>query len=40
MRQVIDKNSGQVLFTGSEKECVDFALVSKNEFAELQHERV
>lgn len=40
MRQVIDKNSGQVLFVGPEKECVDFVVASKNEFAELQHERV
>lgn len=36
VQEVIDKNSGQVLFRGTVKECRDYIIKSSNEFATLQ----
>ena len=33
---VVDKNSGQILFDGTEQECRDYIIKSTNEFATLQ----
>lgn len=36
VQEVIDKNSGQVLFRGPVEECRDYIIESKNEFATLR----
>lgn len=36
VQEVIDKNSGQVLFRGTAEECRDYIIKSKNEFATLR----
>lgn len=35
-QEVIDKNSGQVLFQGTAEECRDYIIKSNNEFATLR----
>ena len=35
-QEVIDKNSGQVLFQGTVEECSDYIIKSNNEFATLR----
>lgn len=35
-QEVIDKNSGQVLFRGTVEECRDYIIKSSNEFATLR----
>lgn len=34
--EVIDKNSGKVLFSGTIQECSDYVIKSNNEFATLR----
>lgn len=34
--EVIDKNSGKVLFSGTMQECRDYIIKSDNEFATLR----
>lgn len=34
--EVIDRNSGKVLFSGTIQECRDYIIKSNNEFATLQ----
>lgn len=34
--EVIDKNSGEVLFSGTMQECSDYIIKSNNEFATLR----
>lgn len=36
VQEVIDKNSGQVLFQGTAEECRDYIIKSHNEFATLR----
>lgn len=36
MKQVIDKNSGSILFEGTLEECRDYIIKSSNEFAILE----
>ncbi len=36
VQEVIDKNSGEVLFKGTTQECRDYIIKSNNEFATLQ----
>lgn len=36
IQEVIDKNSGQVLFQGAVEECRDYIIKSNNEFATLR----
>lgn len=36
IQEVIDKNSGQVLFQGTAEECRDYIIKSNNEFATLR----
>lgn len=36
VQEVIDKNSGQVLFQGTVDECRDYIIKSHNEFAILR----
>lgn len=36
VQEVIDKNSGQVLFQGIAEECRDYIIKSNNEFATLR----
>ncbi len=36
IQEVIDKNSGKVLFEGTMQECRDYIIKSKNEFATLR----
>lgn len=35
MKQVIDSNSGTVLFEGTSEQCKEFIIKSNNEFATL-----
>lgn len=35
-QEVIDKNSGEVLFKGTMQECRDYIIKSNNEFATLR----
>lgn len=34
--EVIDKNSGKILFSGTMQECSDYIIKSNNEFATLR----
>lgn len=36
VQEVIDKNSGQILFRGTVEECRDYIIKSDNEFATLR----
>lgn len=36
IQEVIDKNSGEVLFEGTMQECRDYIIKSNNEFATLR----
>lgn len=36
MKKVVDKESGQVLFTGTPEECKDYICKSSNEFTILE----
>lgn len=36
VQEVIDENSGQVLFQGTVEECRDYIIKSNNEFATLR----